>query len=360
MRQPFLALPYLTHLHREINLPWRFRKSAELRCTLQVEEAEKHMLTLEGSMQGVLSSSAFQDAQRINRQHLGAIRERAEATLRIELANQMVERESNLRHLHAEPFRIPPVMLNELHDAKTDPARTAAIQAIANFMRLFLRIPLQEARVNVSTRRETDRLDIAGFYRAPNTIQIFRTEDDPATTLLAVLAHEMCHHLLHHLGIPPAIGLDNERMTDAATIYFNFTPMMVPAYQTSLKWTDGQCRFRKLGYLEPRELERANWLARQLQAGERNFVSLLEPGGIRIRRDSIGSRIVLPTNPPLHGIIVGHAQDRLRFSACDLLALNESGVLPPETEFITNKVTAFLAHSPAAPARQRKPRGRSA
>jgi len=169
--------------------------------------------------------SAFQEAQRVNRQHLAAILERADATLRVKLAGQLAKREASLRHLHAELFRIPSEMLTVLHDATTDPTRTGAIQASASFMRLFLRIPLQEARVTVSTKqRAPGRLDTAGFYRAPDTIQIYRTEGDSATTLLAVLAHEMCHHLLYHLGIGPATGLDNERMTDAATIYFNFTP----------------------------------------------------------------------------------------------------------------------------------------
>jgi len=134
---------------------------------------------------------------------------------------------------------------------------------------------------------------------------------------------------------------------------------MVPAYQTTLKWIGDQWRFQKMGYLEPRELERANRFACLIQGGERDFSSLIEPGGIRPRKDSIGSRIVLPDHPPFYGIIVGHAQDRLRFSACDLLALNEPGAHPPETDFITNKVAALFARPATPPTKTRRPRSRS-
>lgn len=337
---PFLALPYLVHLHRHIVVPERIRQRVWGECRDRCREAERQMLALEQRQSNTLSSSRMVKAKDLNRRALAKLHREADSAARGQLVAHVHKMEASLRHLHSQPFQPPQAQLDVLFAAETDSARSTAAQAIANHMLLFLRIPLQPARVSVMTTSSQIGDHVAGFYVPPGFIRIHRANGEPASRILTILAHEMCHHLLNAFQIQPAPGLDNERMTDAAAIYFNFTMWLLPEYQPKHLVMDQGLFVSRLGYLKPSELERAHRFARIIQSDERPFSSLVEPGGIRVQKDSLGNRVKLPFNPSFHGIIVAHFENRLQFSACDLLAPVGSDCPTPEFTFITNKVSA--------------------
>lgn len=360
MQPPFHVLPYLVYLHREIALPYRLRAQAYAERDRFLTEAEARMLALEEGQRSRLSPTAFLRAQGVNRQHLESLRAQADNRTRAQLAVRLCQMESQLWHLHAEPFRVPPELLSALEQATDDDRRTVALQAIADFMLWFLRIPLSSVLVWVKTHGPADPVSCAaGTYSAPNRIRVHRRPADRPSRLLAILAHEMCHHLLHQLGIHAPTGFDEEQLTDAATIYFNFTPMMVPEYRRRVEVVGDTVICSSLGYLPPEQLECADHYSRRIQRGATDFRELLEEGGLRVRPESLGHRIMLPLESDFHGIVSFHRQDRLQVHAYDLLAHTEAGAPPPEVMFVTNKLAAFLgtgvpARGPAKASRARR------
>lgn len=75
--------------------------------------------------------------------------------------------------------------------------------------------------------------------------------------ILAVIVHEFCHFFLDSNGIKLVNTLENEILTDVASVYFGFFSIMREGYRPTFRMKDGKNEWCRIGYVDVRGLEYA-------------------------------------------------------------------------------------------------------
>ena len=102
------------------------------------------------------------------------------------------------------------------------------------------------AEVNVTN---VGNFGTSAFRNRPYTVIVYRGHDRSLDTFISVIAHELCHIVLHSLRPPCKEQRDEEQMTDLAVIFSGFRN----SYKLGRLDVDGN----RIGYLDDTETEYA-------------------------------------------------------------------------------------------------------
>lgn len=123
------------------------------------------------------------------------------------------------------------------------------VYGIVDLVRAHLRIPAEEIAVALYDRDQSP--GVAGHYRVLDGLGIIAVgmEDAPDPRhVVAVAAHELCHHKLLYRGAAAASEKDHEPLTDLASVFFGLGVFTANAAFTFSQSARGWRR-RQLGYI---------------------------------------------------------------------------------------------------------------
>jgi hypothetical protein len=102
-------------------------------------------------------------------------------------------------------------------------------------------------------------------------------------TVVAILAHEMCHYVLENSGIRQAVTIENERLTDICMFVVGFGQVFLRGYHSRLEYRPGY----RPGYLGDKECGDAMSAVRRLR--NENLLDL--PTRTRVLERNLTSRV---------------------------------------------------------------------
>lgn len=179
-----------------------------------------------------------------------------------EKLDHSIARLNQIFHAPFNPYQVPQQVLDILYrDPNSEYALNLLLQDIASHCRY------KRTAIVLKLYPEQKNCPPGQIQKLGKTflMELHMNNEENIPGVISVIVHEFCHFLLDESGISLENTLDNEILTDTASVYFGFGHIMFEGYRPSFHVKEGKTHWHRIGYLDVTGLKYVQQQVEQLR-----------------------------------------------------------------------------------------------